>query len=176
MSGSSARHDQQGDNTMSLSNTVLRKAESALFEQDKRKGTAFDHEANYSNARLYHIDDEGVYSLIDFNSDVYELLSSEDASTDLSKYDSIAIAVITYGWAAPLTDDDDGNEVAPSQHKDRKRVRVFASACEHGSRQTFLRFEQDPDHVEAQGEGTGSMADAISALITKSLTKKAGNK
>lgn len=161
---------------MSISSAVLSKAESALFEQDKRKGTAFDHEANYSNARVYHIDDEGVYSLIDFNSDVYELLSSEDASTDLSKYDNIAIAVITYGWASPLSDDDEGNEVPPSQHKDRKRVRVFASACEHGSRQTFLRFEQDPDTVEAQGEGTGSMADAISALITKSLNKKAGNK
>ena len=162
---------------MSLSNTVLSKAESALFEQDKRKGTAFDHEANYSNARLYHIDEEGVYSLIDFNSDVYELLSNEDASTDLSKYDNIAIAVVTYGWAAPITDDDsDESDVPPSQHKDRKRVRVFATACEHGSRQTFLRFEQDPDTVESQGEGTGSMADAISALITKSLTKKAGNK
>lgn len=176
MSGNSARHDQQGDNTMSLSNDLLSKAESALFEQDKRKGTAFDHEANYSNARLYHIDEDGVYSLIDFNSDVYDLLDNEDASTDLSKCDNIAIAVVTYGWAAPLTDDDDGNEVAPSQHKDRKRVRVFASACEHGSRQTFLRFEQDPDHVETQGEGTGSMADAISALIKKSITKKAGNK
>lgn len=162
---------------MSLSNAVLSKAESALFEQDKRKGTAFDHEANYSNARLYHIDDEGVYTLIDFDSDVYDLLSNEDCSTDLSKYDNIAIAVITYGWAAPITDDDDvDNIVPPSQHKDKKRVRVFASACEHGSRQTFLRFEQDPDTVETQGEGTGSMADAISALITKSLTKKAGNK
>ena len=101
---------------MSVSNAVLSKAESALFEQDKRKGTAFDHEANYSNARLYHIDDEGVYSLIDFNSDVYELLSSEDASTDLSKYDNIAIAVITYGWAAPITDDDSDLADVPPSH------------------------------------------------------------
>ena len=161
---------------MSISSAVLSKAESALFEQDKRKGTAFDHEANYSNARVYHIDDEGVYSLIDFNSDVYELLSNEDVSTDLSKYDNIAIAVVTYGWAAPLSDDDEGNEVPPSQHKDKKRVRVFASACEHGSRETFLRFEQAPDAVDIQNGGTGSMADAISALITKSLNKKAGNK
>jgi hypothetical protein len=93
----------------------------------------------------------------------------------LSKADNISVGVLTYGWAAPIQDDEDF-DVPPSQHKDRKRVRVLITACDHGKFVTFLRFESDPDTVETQGGGEGSMADAISALITKIQNKKAGNK
>lgn len=156
---------------MSISNDVLARGEFAQFQLDKSKGIAFD--AN--SARVFHIDDDGLFTLIDHNRDVYDLLDDDDLATSLSKADNISVGVLTYGWAAPIQDDEDF-DVPPSQHKDRKRVRVLITACDHGKFVTFLRFESDPDTVETQGGGEGSMADAISALITKIQNKKAGNK
>ena len=172
VSGSSARHDQQGDNTMSLSNEVLSRGENALFQLDNSKGFAFDSHSS----RIFHIDDDGLFTLIDHDRDVYDLLDNDDVASDLSKAENISIGVLTYGWAAPITDDSDQSDVPPSQHKDKKRVRVLVTACEHGKFVTFLRFEQDPDTVEVQTGGEGSMADAIQQLINKIQTKKAGNK
>ena len=157
---------------MSISSDVLSRGEKALYQLDNSKGMAFDSHS----ARIFHIDDDGLFTLIDHNRDVYDLLDDDDVATDLSKADNISIGVLTYGWAAPITDDSDQNDVAPSQHPDKKRVRVLVTACDHGKFLTFLRFEADPDAVETQGGGEGSMADAIQQLINKIQTKKAGNK
>lgn len=157
---------------MSISSDVLTRGEKALFQLDNSKGMAFDSHS----ARIFHIDDDGLFTLIDHNRDVYDLLDDDDVATDLSKADNISVGVLTYGWAAPITDDSDQSDVPPSQHPDKKRVRVLVTACDHGKFLTFLRFEADPDTVETQGGGEGSMADAIQQLINKIQTKKAGNK
>ena len=159
---------------MSLPETVLGRAESAQFTLDHSKGQAFDSHSS----RLFHIDEDGLMTLIGFDRDVYDLLDNDDYANDLSKLDNISIGVITYGWAAPLSNDDDDDDdfVPPSKHKDKKRVRVFITACDHNKTVTFLRFEQDPDTVDVQTGGEGSMADAIQQLIKKIQTKKAGNK
>ena len=157
---------------MSISSEVLSRGENALYQLDNSKGFAFDSHS----ARIFHIDDDGLFTLIDHDRDVYDLLDNDDVASDLSKAENISIGVLTYGWAAPITDDSDQSDVPPSQHKDKKRVRVLITACDHGSTITFLRFEQDPDTVEVQTGGEGSMADAIQQLINKIQTKKAGNK
>lgn len=158
---------------MSISSEVLSRGEKALFQLDNSKGMAFDSHS----ARIFHIDDDGLFTLIDHDRDVYDLLSNDDVASDLSKADNISIGVLTYGWAAPITDDDsDRSDVPPSQHPDKKRVRVLITACDHGSTVTFLRFEADPETVDVQTGGEGSMADAIQQLINKIQTKKAGNK
>ena len=157
---------------MSISSDVLSRGEKALYQLDNSKGMAFDSHS----ARIFHIDDDGLFTLIDHNRDVYDLLDDDDVATDLSKADNISIGVLTYGWAAPITDDSNQSDVPPSQHPDKKRVRVLVTACDHGKFLTFLRFEADPDAVETQGGGEGSMADAIQQLINKIQTKKAGNK
>jgi hypothetical protein len=160
---------------MSISSDVLSRGEKALYQLDNSKGMAFDSHS----ARIFHIDDDGLFTLIDYNRDVYDLLDDDDVATDLSKANNISIGVLTYGWAAPITEDDDykaDDALPPSQHPDKKRVRVLVTACDHGKFLTFLRFESDPDTVETQGGGEGSMADAIQQLINKIQTKKAGNK
>jgi len=121
---------------MSISSEVLSRGENALFQLDNSKGMAFDSHS----ARIFHIDDDGLFTLIDHDRDVYDLLSNDDVASDLSKADNISIGVLTYGWAAPISDDEDENHIAPSQHKDKKRVRVLVTACDHGSTVTFLRF------------------------------------
>ena len=79
------------------------------------------------------------------NGDVYELLES-DASLELAKRSQF-IAIVTCGWAAPLAnDDDDDNQVAPSQHPERRRVRLVVLAS-RSSVSSVLRFSDTPDET-----------------------------
>jgi hypothetical protein len=100
--------------------------------------------------------------------DVYELLESE-ASMELAKR-SEYVAIVTCGWAAPIReDDDDDNQVAPSQHPARRRVRLVVLA-NRSSVSSVLRFSDTPDEVVTDaGKATGSLADAIHQLISKTV-------
>ena len=103
------------------------------------------------------------------NGDVYELLES-DASLELAKRSQF-IAIVTCGWAAPLAnDDDDDNQVAPSQHPERRRVRLVVLAS-RSSVSSVLRFSDTPDEtVTDEGKAKGSLADAILNLMAQSVS------
>lgn len=99
--------------------------------------------------------------------DVYELIES-DASLELAKR-SAFIAIVTCGWAAPIRANDD-DEVAPSQHPDRRRVRLVVLAS-RSSVASVLRFSDTPDEtVTDEGKATGSLADAILKLMAQSAS------
>ena len=99
--------------------------------------------------------------------DVYELLESE-ASLELAKR-SEYVAIVTCGWAAPIRDNDDDDAVAPSQHPERRRVRLVVLASRN-SVSSVLRFSDTPDEVVTDaGKATGSLADAIHQLISKTV-------
>jgi hypothetical protein len=99
--------------------------------------------------------------------DVYELLESE-ASMELAKR-SEYVAIVTCGWAAPIREGDDDDEVAPSQHPARRRVRLVVLASRR-SVSSVLRFSDTPDEVVTDaGKATGSLADAIHQLISKTV-------
>ena len=77
-----------------------------------------------------------------------------------------AAVVLTCGWAAPIRDEDDDNEtsVPPSQHPERRRVRlvVVVGDCGVGS---VLRFADTPnDVVTDAGAARGSLADAVTNM------------
>ena len=89
-----------------------------------------------SRARLYGIsivDEEAAarnengalrITFLAEHGDVYELLEAQ-TSAIVRMFD--AAVVLTCGWAAPIRDDDEDNEessVPPSQHPDRRRVRL----------------------------------------------------
>lgn len=101
--------------------------------------------------------------------DVYELIES-DASLELAKR-SAFIAIVTCGWAAPIrANDDDDDEVAPSQHPQRRRVRLVVLAS-RSSVASVLRFSDTPDEtVTDEGKATGSLADAILKLMAQSAS------
>ena len=103
------------------------------------------------------------------NGDVYELIES-DASLELAKRSQF-IAIVTCGWAAPLAnDDDDDNQVAPSQHPERRRVRLVVLAS-RSSVSSVLRFSDTPDEtVTDEGKAKGSLADAILNLMAQSVS------
>jgi hypothetical protein len=71
-----------------------------------------------------------------------------------------AAAIVTTGWAAPLNADGsvDG---PPSQHEQRRRVRLVVVVADNGVA-SVLRFEDEPDEVVTDpGSATGSLAEAI---------------
>lgn len=103
--------------------------------------------------------------------DVYDLIESK-ASVELARRSDF-IAIITCGWAAPLsnnTNDDDDDQVAPSQHPQRRRVRLVVLAS-RSSVASVLRFSDTPDEtVTDEGKATGSLADAILNLMAQSAS------
>ena len=104
--------------------------------------------------------------------DVYDLIESK-ASLELAKRSDF-IAIVTCGWAAPLSkdtnDDDDDDKVAPSQHPLRRRVRLVVLAS-RSSVSSVLRFSDTPDEtVTDEGKATGSLADAILKLMAQSAS------
>ena len=135
---------------------------------------------NLPRARLYGVsivDANGIashqdgalrISFLAEHGDVYEL---QDApSSAIARMFDVAV-VLTCGWAAPLNrdenddearlDDEIRDEVPPSQHPLRRRVRLVVAVCDKGVA-SVLRFADTPnDIVTDAGAARGSLADAV---------------
>jgi hypothetical protein len=96
---------------------------------------------------------------LDASGDVYELLDTTTVADALQAYGYAA--VITCGWAAPLADDDENTEVAPSKHPKRRRVRLVL-VTDGISITSVLRFSDTQDETMTdEGQAVGSLADAL---------------
>jgi hypothetical protein len=96
---------------------------------------------------------------LDASGDVYELLDTTMVADALQAYGYAA--VITCGWASPLADDGENNEVAPSKHPKRRRVRLVL-VTDGISITSILRFSDTQDETMVdEGQATGSLADAL---------------
>lgn len=121
-------------------------------------------------ACLYGVDGEGLIVLCDKNNDVYELLEDGCIPDYLTVYSHIAVA--TTGWASPMTDDEVANDVPPSQHKDRRRVRLVVLA-DKNSMASVLRFSDEPDEIITdEGKALGALADAINEATNRAPSAK----
>ena len=95
--------------------------------------------------------------------DVYELLNDDKALAIAQR--SHYVAVVTCGWASPISDDGNDDEVAPSQHPKRRRVRLVVLAS-RSAVASVLRFSDDADEIVPDaGQARGSLADAIHDLM-----------
>jgi hypothetical protein len=96
---------------------------------------------------------------LDASGDVYELLDTTMVADAVKAYGYAA--VITCGWASPLADDGENNEVAPSKHPKRRRVRLVL-VTDGISITSILRFSDTQDETMVdEGQATGSLADAL---------------
>jgi len=110
------------------------------------------------------------------HADVYEML--DDTFNAVLLFDSgyNGFAIVTCGWAAPISkDDDDDNEVAPSQHPERRRVRLM-TMCHNGKMGSSIRFTDEESVTYDEGNAMGSLAsamqdmhDVVRALKTASI-------
>ncbi len=138
---------------------------------------------NLPRARLYGVsivDANGIashqdgalrISFLAEHGDVYELLDAP--SSAIARMFDVAV-VLTCGWAAPLNrdenddearlDDEIRDEVPPSQHPLRRRVRLVVAVCDKGVA-SVLRFADTPNEIVTDaGAARGSLADAVKDL------------
>lgn len=117
-------------------------------------------------SRLYSLikGEQGyTLTLASEHSDVYDLLDNDD-SKNIARVSDF-IVVVTCGWAAPITDNDDTSEMAPSQHPERRRVRLVVTASRDGMA-SVLRFQDEPDEkVTDDGDARGTLAFAVQSLF-----------
>ncbi len=120
---------------------------------------------NLGNAMLFAVDyirgEVPAIKKIAEHTDVYDML--DDTFNAVLLFDSgyNGFAIVTCGWAAPINhDDDDANEIAPSQHPERKRVRLM-TMCHNSKMGSSIRFSGEESVTYDEGNAKGSLASAM---------------
>ena len=120
-----------------------------------------------SQAELWAIINEGetpTITKVGAHADVYDLLDSAE-TTEVAKV-ADCIAVLTCGWASPISNDED-TQLPPSQHPERRRVRLVVVANPNGVA-SVLRFQDDPENpITDDGNATGSLNDAVRSVFRR---------
>ena len=138
----------------------INKAVSVDF--DKGKAIAYGVLVNSDlNVQIEQIGSDG---------DIYDMLYDNPVlSSQVKNYDFLTFA--TCGWAAPIDkDNDEHNDLAPSKHPKKRRVRLLVSAntaLQFGSSITFNDDLENP--IFDYGDAKGSLAEAIEDLIKQGI-------
>ena len=145
--------------------TYSEKFEQTLREIDQAIAEKLGDSFEQSPAILFAVDyvrgEVPVIRQIAEESDVYEMLDDTLNAILLHETGYSGFAISTVGWAAPINhDDDDDNEIAPSQHPERKRVRLM-TLCNRGQMGSSIRFKGEQDVTYDQGNARGSLASAM---------------
>jgi hypothetical protein len=147
--------------------TVVELAEATYHELGKEEtGDNFSKK----DAKAFAVEVGGSIRIIDTHGDVYELLE-ELANQKLLDTD-VAIGVESCGWACPIQEGvDDEEQVAPSQHPDRRRVRLISLVTRKFDVASAMGFADTPDEVITDaGTARGALADALLHSV-KSMVK-----
>ena len=108
---------------------------------------------------------------IDSSTDIYDMLDTDNDNllNQINKYDMVSFA--TNGWAAPIAkdNDDEYSDVAPSQHPERRRVKMVIFSDKFGQQMSAISFRNENDEYVLDDylfddSGTGSLSNAIKAL------------
>ena len=142
-----------------------------LLQQAELLEAAHHHENpnrfDLREASLYIASDDGLITLAS-SGDVYDLIDEcrENVLVQAVINTDTPLALTTCGWAAPRntpTDDD----VAPSQHPERRRVALFVVVNNAGEMASILRFSDTPEETTTDaGTATGSLATALLELMS----------
>jgi hypothetical protein len=104
----------------------------------------------------------GVYG------DIYVGLENIANETDEETlHDFEFLGVETSGWAAPIREEGD-DEIAPSQHPERRRVRML-SVIDRTCRIASVMSLDDDGEILTDLAGRGSLADAIRLVMANIL-------
>jgi hypothetical protein len=119
-------------------------------------------EQNYSSFQMTGaiiiVDTGDDFITIGNHADIYEGLA-ELIEGDYTFPTVKGLAVVTTGWGAPLNDNGEV-EGAPSEHPQRRRVRLI-SYKSHEATCSSLSFEDNDEVVYDEGSAVGSLADAL---------------
>ena len=99
----------------------------------------------------------------EYGADVYDLIGAVESKKKYNHY-----AVFTCGWASPINkDQDDNDQIAPSQHPERRRVQLVLVASRDGKQASALRFNNDTELVTDDGNARGSLAEAFAEIFSQ---------
>jgi hypothetical protein len=117
-----------------------------------------------SEARVFSVSADGELTFHIKTEDVYLGLQVLPAA-----YEKIGpvpvVGVETCGWAAPVEDEDD--DVAPSEHPGRRRVRLVAVVNRQKMVASAMAFHDDAENVLTNMSGTGSLAKALTRCMDR---------
>lgn len=102
------------------------------------------------------------------NKDVYDMLYSEEVAAMLTPYTKFSI--VTCGWAAPIQGNEK-DEIRPSEHEERKRIRIMAF-YQDGKISAALHFEGEDEVIYEEGNTSGDLKEAIFDLYVHSRILK----
>lgn len=147
---------------------VAEKAEGVLHKAFSMKGDEFGFELPQAMLVGISLDENGEFADIQpelaSHGDIYTLLESVSPEV-LAGFQ--VFGLVTCGWAAPIAEGQTEPDVAPSQHSQRRRVRLFVCA-DRSEMASVLRFQDDADEtVLDAGEASGPLAEAIAELATR---------
>lgn len=96
--------------------------------------------------------------------DIYMMLEDITNAVKLWNIGYNGFAIVTTGWAAPINkDSDEGNDIAPSKHPERRRVRLMSMS--HGGKMgSSIRFTDEESVTYDEGNAVGSLASAMEDL------------
>jgi hypothetical protein len=115
---------------------------------------------------------DGQITTIGTYRDVYEgleIIAFEADHEMLTGYEFFGLE--TSGWAAPLVEEE-RNEVPPSEHPERRRVRMVSVLDRTMRLTSVLGFEGDDKIVSNQG-GQGTLADAMRLVMASIVSAEA---
>jgi hypothetical protein len=140
------------------------KFEQTLREVDHAILTKIGNSFESSQAVLLAIDyirgEVPLVKQIAEEKDVYEMLDDTFNAVVLFDTGYSGFAITTTGWAAPIYKDDDNEDVVPSEHPKRRRVRLM-TMCHKGQMGSSIRFEDDEEVIYDTGNARGSLASAM---------------
>lgn len=139
------------------------------------KETDYDYDSEFAQLFGVKIVEDSFESFrIRADRDVYELLDSSNIEllVEASQYDYITVG--TCGWAAPIGNvNSDNDDLPPSQHPERTRVKLF---CTSNSKQigssVLFRDKKDQEPTNDLGNAKGSLADSFNAFVKESFKFK----
>jgi hypothetical protein len=136
------------------------------------------HQQMTEKRPTFELPSAGVFAIVDRGEDGYkivELVRHPDIYSAIEQvqdgdfdYDGITVgyALETTGWAAPLNKDGEV-EGAPSQHPERRRVRLTAIGLAALGAASVLEFADEPGElITDEGQATGMLAEALARLAS----------
>jgi hypothetical protein len=142
--------------------TIVKLAEATYHELGKEEeGDNFSMKL----AKAFAVEVGGTIRVIGTHGDVYELLESIAGRKLLAT--DIAIGVETCGWASPIKEGvDDDDQVPPSQHPDRRRVRLISLVTRQFQVASAMGFADTPDEVITDaGTARGTLAEELMSTV-----------
>lgn len=123
-----------------------------------------------AKARIFAISANGFSRTLVTAKDVYEAL--DKAGNGFLADGEIGIGCETCGWASPVTKSKKLNNLAPSEHPQRRRVRLLTLITNEMSAGSALSFSDEPEEIITDaGKAHGSLADALMSVMGKLLYK-----